>query len=212
MPTGRPMRIIALCCCGLIGSQPLWNATRRVSDWRRVAIERFRVCSMLIDAPIWRAVATSVGCLATLALASCGMPPPSPSVSCPSAVVDRGQGWHEAGGPDAWLLIDAPFVASPRYPRRLLFRIADASSFEGLSLMAIQRGTDVSKNGFIQSSPVTMEAGHGPPADLPGKVFFGGVELTSPGCWQIRVTRGNATVGMAYVEVVPDQKAEGIGS
>jgi hypothetical protein len=143
----------------------------------------------------------AVGFGVLLIVASCAAPGPTPTPTCQSPVLERGPTWREIGGPHVWLLFEPPYVAVPRYPRRLWIRL-DGTSSAGLRLEARHPGGSTVE-GFVQSQPIVdWGPGAGPPDGLDGSVFFAGVTLDTPGCWEITIRTNREVVGSGRVEVV----------
>jgi hypothetical protein len=144
--------------------------------------------------------------LAGLLTASCALVPGAPP-PCPSPLIDRGGGWHEIGGPRAWLLFDPPYVVTSHGPRKLWIRVDDTVPAGPLELLAFSPdGTTV--EGFVQA-PVPDDAwahGSGPPAGLGGSVHFAATPLSQPGCWTLVVGTRDTELGRLLIEVVPPRQ------
>jgi hypothetical protein len=147
-----------------------------------------------------------VGGLCGLVLA-CAISGPTPSPACPSPVVDRGGGWGEIGGPRAWLLYAPPYYAVSRGARRLWVRVDERFAAEAVTLVGRRAGGSEIE-GFVQWArpiePGDWAPGSGPPSDLGGVVFFAGLPLAEPGCWEIVIgTTEEEELGSAFIDVQP---------
>ena len=145
----------------------------------------------------------SIGGLGGLVLA-CGISGPTPSPACPSALIDRGGGWQEIGGPGAWLFYDPPYHAASRGARKLFVRVDGA--FRGHRMTIAGRPAGGSKvDGFVQWERPIAVSDFGPDLqprpNLGGAIFFAGLTLTEPGCWEIVIGSDDEQLGSAFIDV-----------
>ena len=148
----------------------------------------------------------SVGCAVTPT-------PPAPSATaCTEQVVDRGGGWREMGGPNAFIVAN-PFVAHPDFPAKVWVRFGDPSE-QPLSIEAELLGAELREEGVIQTAvePDGWAPDAGPPEDLPGSVHLAIIRLPRPGCWQLVLRAGSSVVGTARIEVEPMAQDQAPGS
>jgi hypothetical protein len=153
------------------------------------------VSTLLRTLPIAALSALLISCATTT-------PDPTSNPDCPSPIVDRGGGWREVGGPEAWLLFAPPYFETSRGPHMLWVRLERSAGPVALTAR-LPDGSEA--EGFVQwEAPVALSSwapGAGPPPDLGGRVVFAGVPFAEPGCWELVFETNGDELGVARIEV-----------
>lgn len=133
---------------------------------------------------------------------------------CGSGAIDRGNGWHEIGGPTAFLLYEPPYFG-PAQGRKAFVRIAAPTAGRPLTVEVHERGGSGIGRGVIQPEGWPMSAfdptGR-PTSDLPGRIYLFVLDIPSTGCWTLDFKLGDERAGSAAIPVVPlptDQAPDG---